>query len=373
LTAAQIAKINQSSGFEVLGFGAAGSGVDVSALTSINQFRVQNTGSTTLSNANNSTVTTVDLKVSAGGTVIIGNAVGQTATSVILDNQSGTAKTLQTLDVSGITNVALASTGNTGAANTITTLTHSDNTIFTITGNRDLTITNALSATIVGSKVDAGTFTGNLTVKGSSKADFIIGGSGNDTITGGGGNDIIDLTKGGNDTVIFNDAATNGIDTIKGFTVGANNDKIQLDNNDTTASTTNAQAAWATHGVTTVNNGAPYNLSGTDIGTEPGFQTFSGSDVIELIGGNEANADLDAATDGTELLKYLATSGTASHITVQNGAKAYLIAYDNGNAYLYHADAGGDAIINATEITLVGVFEGVAPGGFVPANVFIMS
>jgi hypothetical protein len=35
-------------------------------------------------------------------------------------------------------------------------------------------------------------------------------------------------------------------------------------------------------------------------------------------------------------------------------------------------DAGaGDTTIDATEITLVGVFEGVAPGGFVPANVLI--
>jgi len=100
---------------------------------------------------------------------------------------------------------------------------------------------------------------------------------------------------------------------------------------------------------------------------------FVNNDVIALNSGNVANADLGAATDGTELLKYLATSGTASGITVNvPGAKAYLIAYDNGNAYLYHADAGiGDTTIDATEITLVGVFEGVAPGGFVPANVFM--
>jgi hypothetical protein len=83
------------------------------------------------------------------------------------------------------------------------------------------------------------------------------------------------------------------------------------------------------------------------------------------------SANLDATTDGTELLKYLATSGTASGITVQTGTKAYLIAYDNGKAYLYHADSGVNSTIDATEITLVGVFEGVAAGGFVPANVLI--
>jgi len=82
------------------------------------------------------------------------------------------------------------------------------------------------------------------------------------------------------------------------------------------------------------------------------------------------SANLDAATDGTELLKYLATSGTASGITVAtNGDKAYLIAYDNGKAYLYHADSGADTSIAANEIKLVGVFEGVAAGSSVPANV----
>jgi hypothetical protein len=373
LTAAQIAKINASSGFEVLGFAANGSGVDVANLTSINKFYVEGNTGVTISNANSNTQTTINLDSNNGNTITIGNAVGENSTTVAIDNQSGAPKTLSGLTVTGITNVALSSTGSSGSENTITTLTNSDNTNLTITGNTDLTITNALSATAVGSKVDAGTFTGKLTVTGSSKADVIIGGSGNDTITGGGGNDTIDLTKGGNDKVIFSAAASNGVDTIKGFTVGANNDTIQLDKNDTTAPTTGVQAAWATHGVATVNNGAAYILSGGDIGTESGAQTFADSDVIELIGGNDASADLDAATDGTELLKYLATSGAASGITVAGaGHKAYLIAYDNGKAYLYHAaDSGGDSTISAGEITLVGVFEGVAPGGFVPANVFM--
>jgi hypothetical protein len=372
LTAAQIAKINAASGFEVLGFAANGSGVNVANLTSINKFYVEGNTGVTISNANSNTQTTINLDSSNNQIIDIANAVGENSTTVAIDNQSGSGTTLANLKVTGITSVALSSTGKAGSSNTITTLTNSDNTNLTITGNTDLTITNALSATAVGSKVDAGTFTGKLTVTGSSKADVIIGGSGNDTITGGGGDDIIDLTKGGNDKVIFSAAASNDKDTIKGFTVGANNDTIQLDKNDTTAGTSNAQAAWATHGVTTVNNGAAYNLSGTDIGTESGAQTFNGSDVIELIGGNEASADLDVATDGTELLKYLATSGTASGITVATaGNKAYLIAYDNGKAYLYHADSGGDTTITASEIKLVGVFEGVAPGGFVPENVLI--
>jgi hypothetical protein len=194
---------------------------------------------------------------------------------------------------------------------------------------------------------------------GTDKLQYVSN-TGNETFTLGAKNSGVDITE----TVVFQAAASNGIDTIKGFTVGTtNNDIILLVNSDTTAPTSNNVAAFNQHTVGTVSNGSAYTAIAT---------LFANNDVIALNSGNAANADLGAATDGTELLKYLATSGTASKITVNNsGEKAYLIAYDNGNAYLYHADSGNDTNIDANEIKLVGVFEGVAPGGFVAQNVFM--
>jgi hypothetical protein len=214
----------------------------------------------------------------------------------------------------------------------------------------------------------AGTET--ITIEGGKGNDTIKGSAGDDTITGGGGNDTINLSAGGADTIVLSAVASNGKDTITGFTAGTGTgaDLAILNKNDTTAGTSNATAAWATHNVTLV-NGTAYNLSGSDIGSESDAQTFAGSDVIELVGGNEAAANLDAAADGTELLKYLGSTSAATQLTVATaGDQAFLVAYDNGKAYLYHAGSGMDTAIGASEITLVGVFDGVAAGAFDAAN-----
>lgn len=366
-------KINAAQGFEILGLATTGSTVDVAQLTSINRFSVEATtgASQTFNNAKSTSTFALDNNKGLD-TIAISNAVGESATTIAIDNQAGSSKSINAINLTGITQVALSSSGTSGSSNTITTLGNNDNSNIVITGNTDLTITNALSGTSTGSKVDAQNFTGKLTVTGSGQADILIGGSKDDTITGGGGNDTINLSAGGADTINFSAADFNGKDTITGFTAGSGTgaDLAILDKSDTTASTSNATAAWATHNVTPV-NGTAYNLSGSDIGSESGTQTFAGSDVIELVGGNEAaaNLDLDAAANGTELLKYLGSTSAATQLTVATaGDKAFLVAYDNGKAYLYHANSGADTAIIATEITLVGVFDGVAAGAFVAAN-----
>lgn len=363
-------KINATQGFEILGLAAsAATTVDVAQLTSINRFSVESTQNHTFTNAKSTSSFALD-NTAGLGTIAISNAVGESATTIAIDNQAGSSKSITAINLTGITQVALSSSGKSGSSNTITMLGNNDNSNIVITGNTDLTITNALSGTSTGSKVDAQNFTGKLTVTGSSQADILIGGSKDDTITGSGGNDTINLSAGGADTIVFSAAASNGKDTITGFTAGSGTgaDLAILEKTDTTATTSNATAAWATHNVTLV-NGTAYNLSGSDIGSETGAQTFAGSDVIELVGGNEAAANLDAAADGTELLKYLGSTSAATQLTVATAwDEAFLVAYDNGKAYLYHADSAADTAITATEITLVGVFDGVAAGAFVAAN-----
>ena len=41
-----------------------------------------------------------------------------------------------------------------------------------------------------------------------------------------------------------------------------------------------------------------------------------------------------------------------------------MIAYQNSNAYLYKVTDTGDTNVTASEIALVGVFEGIAAGAF---------
>ncbi|BCU07997.1 beta strand repeat-containing protein [Allochromatium tepidum] len=209
LTAAQIAKVNATKGFEVLGFGTSGSGVDVSQLTSINQFKVGAGNLTeTFTNANSASKFTIDNSSSNTGTISIANKVGEGTTTITLDTGSATtAQTLATLTLTGITTVNLTSTGSAG--NVVTTLNNADNSAITVNGSADLTLT--LKATAIGSKIDGSAATGKLTLTGnttaysagSSLGDILIGGSGDDTLkasvnnatlTGNGGNDNFDVS-----------------------------------------------------------------------------------------------------------------------------------------------------------------------------------
>lgn len=238
LTTAQLAAVNAAVSFEVLGFGASASGVDVSKLKTINSFKVLPGNFTeSFTNSVGTTSYLIDNASGNSGTVTIGNKVGETATNITIDNGAGASKTLAKIDVTGISTVNLSSTGVTtkaGGASVLTAIVNSDNSNIVIKGDTDLTITSKLAATAVGSKVDASAFTGKLSVLGSDKGDTIIGGAGADTLNGGKGADT--LTGGaGADTFSFTGtagSADNGADgaavaeTITDFLVGT--DKLQF-------------------------------------------------------------------------------------------------------------------------------------------------
>jgi hypothetical protein len=245
LTTAQLKAINAAVSIDVLSFGASGSGVDVSKLTTINSFGVLKGNFTAgFTNATNSSSFLIDNAAGNSGTVTIGNKVGETATTITVDNGIGSSKTLAKIDVTGISTVALSSTGVAtlaGGANVLTDIVNSDNSSITIKGDTDLTITNKLVATAVGSKVDAAAFTGKLVVIGSDKADVIIGGTGADTLAGAAadkGTGIADKLTGGAgaDTFVFTgstyiklakeSAGTTAITHITDFVAGT--DKIKL-------------------------------------------------------------------------------------------------------------------------------------------------
>lgn len=233
LTAAQIAKVNATKGFETLQFTGVGSGVDVSTITnaSITNFEVGAAAPggglrETFTNANSKSNFIIDNSNGNTSTVSISNKIGEDSTSVTIDSGSATAvKTLTGLDLPGISKVALTSSGD--AANVISSLGNADNAVITIKGDAGLTLTTRATAT--GSKVDGSAANGDLTLNGNNKAfasgsslgDILIGGKGTDTIkasvnnatlTGNAGNDTFDVSAalGG----------TTSITTITDFTKG---------------------------------------------------------------------------------------------------------------------------------------------------------
>ena len=245
-------------------------------------------------------------------------------------------------------------------------------TIDAATNDGALTFTGGTEATAAGivtinggdavDNIDASSMTAALTLTGAAGADTITGGSGIDTITGGTGNDTIIITDADPDTnvrdnVIFSSAATNGQDTIRGFEAGT--DKMEIVAGDTTdATASNANAV-----VATVNSsaglvvGAAYNLEGAS--------AIDSFDVHELLGTNADNGDLSQATDGSELLKLLGVTGSAAtSITVGTAADAaFIVAYDNGNAYVFNmTEDGGNTAATAGEIALVATVEDIAVG-----------
>lgn len=238
-----------------------------------------------------------------------------------------------------------------------------------VTGKSALTLDASGFAGSEGVKL-VSTASGDLTFVGTSLGDVITGGSGKNVITGGNGKDTIDLSASAakQDSIVLTGikAAANA-DTIKGFVAGAaatTGDTVTVaatDTKDSTVANSAADFLNATAAATVVNA----NQAVTQ------FNVTASKDVIEL--GNAAlgsNGDLSAATDGTELLKALASSGTATGITAETAAggdTVYFVAYQGGNAYLYYAnDAGGstNGLIEASEITLVATFQGVAAGAF---------
>jgi len=215
--------------------------------------------------------------------------------------------------------------------------------------------------------VNASALTGNLSIKINDAAssavsnDVITGGSGNDTIYGGDGIDTIDLSAGGVDTVGF-DAITRSTtvgaqsavitavadrDTIAGFTTGSGTGgdliKLGLGNADLLSAVTGA---------------------GTSV-------TLTASKIHEFAFDSSNNSsDLSAATTGAELGKGFISGGTATAFT--GDGTGYIIAYDNGNAYLYYFNeevANDGSVALATEVFLIGTFTNIAVGGFAAANI----
>jgi Ca2+-binding RTX toxin-like protein len=219
----------------------------------------------------------------------------------------------------------------------------------------------ALAETIVGSShVDI--------INGGASGDTITAGAGADTVTGGAGSDYIDLTEtvAAIDNVVI-DADNAGVDTIVGFAEGAGTDTITLDADDTTDAT--AAAAAVVAGVATALSTATntWDISAVAAAVDT-------ADIYEVTTTLDDDVTLSATSTGAQLFEALSSdAGAIASITVgANATSAYLITYQNSNAYVWHmAGDAGDATIESDDVSLEVVITGVASGG-ITAGDFLM-
>lgn len=365
-----------------------------------------NAASSILSNL--ATSGTVETKASSTGFVVnVANALFNATDTLNLRVNSATAATTGTITAAGVETLNIAapdatSTGGTAVVHVINVLAAVDATTINVTGNNGLTITAATGSTKVATFDAAGVVangtadTGALlavtytslntttavTMKGgsgddvltaaaaSTKVQTITGGEGADKITGGAGNDIIDLTEttAAADTVVFLTATANGVDTITGFAAGATGaDLVSVLAANTTVGTGAGVAVFGSTASASLTTGAAaFALTGASSTT---------SDVVEIttVLSTYGNLGLAGATSGTELLKALSsTDGAATSITATTaGDDFYMVAYQNGNAYLYQVTNDTDVVVTAAEIQLIGVFNGVAAGAFASGDFLV--
>lgn len=321
------AKLNAVKNFEVLKLGTTGATVDIAQLTSFNKFAVAAGNLTeTFNNALSTSTFAIDNTSGNTGTVIIANKVGETGTTVDISNTSGVSKTLAALTLTGVTNVALSSTGaatKAGGVNVITTLNNADNSNITVTGDTALTITNALAATTTGSKVDASALTGALTVTGSAKGDILIGGSAADSITSGAVQSTL-TGNGGADSFMVGSAvygAAKNIDNITDFTVGT--DKLYLANKGTETFTATAVNVTTATTLAQAEGIAASSTDGSTNGAIKWFQYGGNTYVVEVMTNNGAGLSDAAATD---LVVKLTGTLDLSHMTLDNTGALPVIA-----------------------------------------------
>lgn len=295
------------------------------------------------------------------GTALVNGSInGETGTDTLLVGTNGTAFAIANNDVwTNVTNIeTIKSVENTAAVTLALDTTAWASGVRTIdisaakaaTGNTidvsEITATEGVSKTTTGYTL-TGSATGVTTITGSNGIDTIKGGSANDIFDGKAGNDIISLAEGGTDTVVLSKA--NGAESITSFTAGASTtvgyDKLQIglagaNNLESKGIATNAVTISATNKITVINSILSTSLANDDTGTS-------------LI------AALTASNGGT------AVSITAN----ANTDVGYLVAYQGGNAYIYHFDAaGGDTTVAANEISLIGTLSNVSTGTLVADN-----
>lgn len=368
--------INAAKGVETLAFtGAAAATATFSTLTNagITKIVVDTSGAT------NDAISNIGTQLIAVGTSNAGNlalTLAGAGTTLGL-NLEGSAKTaadafndadVGTVSTGAALTVNLASTGATDAVVDLKAINAADfnnagvvtavaNATFNVTGDANTAFAGFTNAV----NLQAGALTGSLSATGSASDDIIVGGTKGSFISAANGIDNIDISK--SNTVAGDIIDLNGIlvtanrDTVAGFQAGAGGDLVRIGVADTTAATA-AAGTLALQEVTSNTGTTAFNTATNDL------LEFN----IALTGTTLAASNGAAALNGTNLLALVGAINVSA-----NNDKGYIVAYQGGNAYVYHADdAGGNGALAAAEIQLVGVFSGVEQGGFATSNFLLV-
>jgi hypothetical protein len=290
--------------------------------------------------------TDTDLTANNGAATNAAVSIAANISKFTIDSSAATASTANTNSIAG-THASAVAIENTSTQN------------FVITGNQGLVITGggtALAGFSTGADINASTFTGPLTLNGSTSADNFTGGTGVDTIRMLAGVDNINISSGGADVIsLAGITAATDRDIITGFTTGVATgaDKVVV----LAASTSGAAAAGAAIVIQEVTTAPTAGLTFTTTNDllELSFEAATGTGKV-----------LADSTDGTALL---ASLGQTLSVTTDQHT-GFIVAYQAGKAYLYYAaeSADGDTALAAGDIALIGVFNDVAVGSFQAGN-----
>ena len=235
-----------ATGAEIIGFSAAATTVDMSAVASTQVASYQTgDGVLTFTKLQATDTVIVTQGVSTAADVTVSGQLGFTTANVTLQGSATAGVSMDILAALNLANININSAGGSAAVNTLASMTLSTNAVVTVTGTQGLTITAALSN--VAAVVDGSAMTGVLTVTAGTTAMSLVGGSGRDVLTGGADADTI-VGGAGNDTI------NTGVDGANGSSVtgGLGADAITLGNvtvaNVTYGLNTTAAESFATTG-----------------------------------------------------------------------------------------------------------------------------
>jgi len=316
----------------------------------------------------NQTVITIETGADVDNKMTI---TGSKGTSDIVD--LGTSKTYtQDISFSGIetldfhTAVQLTAASVSGLEVTFTSNANTDNVVLDGAATAD-TVTYADVTYARGAAADF-TINGNAgddNITGSAGADTINGGDDDDTITGGEGADIITGGKG-EDTITLTETtaaadivkmsalATNGADTIVGFTSAS--DIIEIKG---TGATYTEGADSTAPASAFLDGSASSKANVTAALYADGQANDLASGVIRIT--DEAAADFSDAT--TKIGAAITVDGTASNNAVQ------AIIIDNGtDTQVYHYADSTNGFDAADDLTLIATITGLEVADFVIAD-----
>lgn len=339
------ATITNIETFQVRATNAAAATLDLRNVTGLKTLEISGTPAgaiTVVGTAGSATrlgdtgVTTVDAsKVTSNvGLTVDSSTSVATANLTIIGTAIGANNLTGGLGNDTITGGSGNDTINGGAGNDTINAGDGTNTINAGTGNDTITS---------GSGVDTITLVaGTNTVSSGAGNDTITGGTGNDTIDAGAGNDTITVALGGNNT-------------IKG---GAGADTITLNTTTATAASVDTlvlEANAATNGLDIINSfvmGAA--AAGGDVINASAFLGAAVSNYVEIASGvanNVATSNVVVVTDGTfaaAQVSGLVLKASSNILVVEDSGADATVSYVT-------TDANGTIVSNTAVMTLVGI------------------